>query len=288
MDQGFTELDKALNNHFEGAIISSPTKFHVEQTIQCLNKGWPALLEKPVGLNLKSVNKLIIRTNQKDSPKVLLGYTWRWWEALKKIKELLLKNEIGSIYHSQFFMSAHLADWHPWEPYQEFFMSSKELGGGALLDESHWIDQMIWFFGMPEKIASTVDKVSDLDITSDDSVELIACYKEKLKVIIHLDIYGRPHEKSIKIIGEYGRIEWNESSNTVDLMKGLEKKESFEFDNERNDMFMAVAKEFLDVINGVEFLTCNIKDGLDVMRVIEAVRISKKEERFVNLSEIYY
>ena len=71
-------------------------------------------------------------------------------------------------------------------------------------------------------------------------------------------------------------------------MKGLEKKESFEFDNERNDMFMAVAKEFLDVINGVEFLTCNIKDGLDVMRVIEAVRISKKEERFVNLSEIYY
>mgnify|MGYP001951126429 CR=1 FL=1 len=31
-------------------------------------------------------------------------------------------------------MSAHLADWHPYEPLADFFMSSAELGGGALLD----------------------------------------------------------------------------------------------------------------------------------------------------------
>jgi predicted dehydrogenase len=41
-------------------------------------------------------------------------------------------------------MSAHLADWHPWERYQDFFMAQAALGGGALLDESHFLDLMLW------------------------------------------------------------------------------------------------------------------------------------------------
>jgi predicted dehydrogenase len=68
-------------------------------------------------------------------------------------------------------MAAHLADWHPWERYQDFFMSSKTMGGGAILDESHWLDLMLWFFGTPEKLFAKVDKISDLEIETDDNVD---------------------------------------------------------------------------------------------------------------------
>lgn len=283
----FQDINEALDkNNYDGAVVCSPTKFHVDQAIQLLNYNLPILMEKPLGIDLESVQKLDSYLNNDNRSKILLGYTWRWWNALIKMRELIINNEIGAAYHAQYFMSAHLADWHPWEPYQEFFMSSKELGGGALLDESHWIDNMIWFFGMPEKITATIDKVSGLDITSDDSVELLACYKEGLKAFIHLDIYGRPHEKSIKIIGDKGKIEWNDSTNTVNLYRGSENHKIFEFHNDRNDMFISVAKEFIEMIDGKKDLTCNLKSGLEVIRIIEASRLSNKEGRFVKIDEI--
>ncbi len=65
-------------------------------------------------------------------------------------------------------------------------MSSSELGGGALLDESHWLDQMIWLFGMPDRVFGTVAKISDLEITSDDSVDLLCFYRNGMNVSIHM------------------------------------------------------------------------------------------------------
>lgn len=290
IEKTYTNFDHALQDQtINAAIVCSPTKFHTDQSIKSLEAGWSVLLEKPISINLDDAQTLSLEVKKinKNKQIFLLGYTWRWWKALRKIKELLNAHEIGKVYHAQFFMSANLEDWHPWEPYQEFFMSDKELGGGALLDESHWIDQMLYFFGMPDKILATVDKISNLDITSDDSVELLAYYKEGLKAFIHLDIYGQPHEKSIKIIGEKGAIKWNEHLNTVDLFKGLNFNESFNFSNERNEMFIELANDFLKMLNGENSeIACSIDSGINVMKVIEAARISNRKRSFVNMDEI--
>jgi predicted dehydrogenase len=101
---------------------------------------------------------------------LLLGYTWRWWPSLLKVKDLVAQQAVGQLRHVKFTMAAHLADWHPWERYQDFFMASEALGGGALLDESHWLDLMLWFFGMPQKLFAKVEKISDLEIETDDQL----------------------------------------------------------------------------------------------------------------------
>ena len=41
---------------------------------------------------------------------VLLGYTWRWWPPLRRLRALLGEKTIGTLRHVQFHMSAHLAD----------------------------------------------------------------------------------------------------------------------------------------------------------------------------------
>ena len=55
-------------------------------------------------------------------------------------------------------------------------MARRELGGGALLDESHWIDLMLWLFGMPASVSGRIDKISELEIDSDDNVDLLFAY----------------------------------------------------------------------------------------------------------------
>lgn len=270
----YIDINEALRvDKFDGAVICSPTLYHPEQALLLIEAGVPVLLEKPLAINLSDAESL--KTSiEKLNGKLLLGYTWRWWEPLRRLKKMILGNSIGNVRHVQFNMSAHLADWHPWERYQDFFMSSKKLGGGALLDESHWIDIMIWIFGMPKSITGKVSKLSNLEIETDDNVDLI-CYYENMNITIHLDLYGRPHDKSIRFIGENGSIFWTADPNRIRFSKQSSQIwEDFNFDCLRNDMFINIAKDFLNVMNNKMNISCSVNDGINVLKIIEAARKS--------------
>jgi predicted dehydrogenase len=274
----FNDLPAALERaeEFAGVAVCSPPKFHAEQSIAALDAGLPVLLEKPPTPDIAGCRKIAERLTQ--GGELLLGYTYRWWPPVQRLKSLIEAGSVGSLRYARFTMSAHLADWHPWEKYQDFFMASRELGGGALLDESHFVDLMIWFFGMPERLFARVEKISDLDIATDDLVDLSAAYGDGLRVAIHLDLFGRPHEKSITIIGEQGTLQCLFNPDAVRIGRKAEslwETESFAVD--RNDMFVGVAREFLERISGARRPpTCAILDGLKVMQVVEACKESQR------------
>lgn len=139
----------------------------------------------------------------------------------------------------------------------------------------------IWAAG---ESCGEISNVSSLDITSDDSVNFIATYRSGLRVSVHLDIFGRPHEKSFLVIGEKGNIVWTEEKNEVSVLfhdKSVEKKK---FENERNDMFIELAKEFVSVMRGAAPNTCRLGDGVNVLKVVEAVRESSMSMRSVEIS----
>ena len=280
IEEAFSESSESI----DGVIVASPPVFHVDQSIAALENEIPVLLEKPVSPDAASARRLFDVVKNTGIP-LLLGYTWRWWPPLAKVRELLNQGVVGKLRYVQFMMSAHLADWHPWENYQDFFMASKALGGGALLDESHWLDLMLWFLGEPESLYAKVDRISNLEIDTDDNVDMVITYKDGLYVSIHLDIYGRPHEKYIRFIGEEGTILWTADPNRVAVGKECSQKwENYEYDCERNDMFVEVAKEFLSIINGTEVKTCSINDGVRVLSLIDAVRQSSAEGLTIALS----
>jgi predicted dehydrogenase len=241
------------------------------------------LLEKPVSPDETSARRLEEAVQKAGLP-LLLTYTWRWWPPLRKVRELLESGAVGTLRHVKFVMSAHLADWHPWENYWDFFMASKDLGGGALLDESHWIDLMFWFLGKPAQVTAQIDKISDLKIETDDNVDMIIRYDNGPRVTMHLNLYGRPHEKYIRFIGEKGTVYWTADPNRVAVGREMtETWETIDFDCERNDMFLAADREFLGILDGNTDQTCRIQDGVSVLSFIEKARESSESGRAVNL-----
>ena len=283
----FGNLEAALSHagEFSGVAVCSPPIFHVQQTQAALDRGLPILLEKPASVNAASCRPL--QAGLARGGRVLLGYTYRWWPPIQRMKTLLEDGTIGPLRHARFIMSAHLADWHPWERYQDFFMASRELGGGALLDESHFIDLMLWFFGMPERIYARVEHVSDLDITTDDLVDMVALYPNRFRVTMHLDLFGRPHDKQIVVTGEKGTIQCLFNPDSVRIGRTPQSSwETEEFSIERNDMFLAVAREFLDMIDGRRSdPTCTVTDGLKALEVVDACRKSQATGAEVSLAE---
>jgi predicted dehydrogenase len=282
----FTSLDDAFasDDRFDAVVIASPPSFHVQQSIYALQRDLPVLLEKPVSPDLASASKLHAALRDTGVP-LLLGYTWRWWPPLMKVKQLLERQAFGELKFVKFTMAAHLADWHPWERYQDFFMASRTLGGGAILDESHWLDLMLWFFGMPQKLFAKVEKISGLEIETDDNVDMLVFYDSGMRVSLHMDLYARPHEKSIQFIGENGTLIWE--PNSIKIGKEMDPDwEIEEFNYDRNDMFVGVAEEFLKMLAGDDTQTCSIDDGIRVLELIEAARQSSSSEKVIGLETI--
>ena len=274
----FTDFDAAIADRvWDGVVIASPPNFHVDQILKVLERcSCPVFSEKPLSTDATSAERL-----EPHAHRILLGYTYRWWPPLSVYRSQLNDGVIGTIRNLRFVMSAHLADWHPWEAYQDFFMAKRELGGGALLDESHFIDLMLWFLGTPTSVFAQVDTISDLEIDADDNVDILISYASGTRVNLHLDLIGRPHERSITAVGELGTLVYSYEENTISVGRSGEQawdRQSFEC--ERNDMFMSAAREFVELIDAPDRdKTCTVIDGIAALKIVDACRESSTSGR---------
>ena len=276
----FSSLEQALSAaEYDGFVIASPPVYHVDQALRMLaaQRKW-VLCEKPLSINADDARKLALHADR-----IILGYTYRWWPPIQSLRKLLHSGTIGPLRSLRFVMSAHLEDWHPWEKYQDFFMSRRELGGGALLDESHFIDLMLWFLGTPDRIYAQVDKLSGLEIDSDDNVDILISYANGIRVNMHLDLIGRPHERSITAVGECGSAVYSYEENALKVSHtSAQNWDAEHFDCERNEMFVGAANEFLALIRGTtQTCSCRVNDGILALRLVDDCRTSARTGRVV-------
>ena len=99
------------------------------------------------------------------------------------------------------------------------------------------------------------------------------------------DLYARPHEKSIQFVGEDGTLVWE--PNLIKIGKKMDPEwEMEEFNYDRNDMFVGVAEEFLNILDNDSKPSCDIGDGTRVLALIEAARQSSKTEKVIKLDNL--
>jgi predicted dehydrogenase len=282
IERGFTRLDEALEaGDYSGIAIASPPRFHAEHIQLARERALPVLCEKPLALAETETRALTPHLDH-----VLLTYTYRWWPPVIDLRKRIEQGAIGKPLSARFLMSAHLEDWHPWERYQDFFMACASDGGGALLDESHFIDLLLWIFGRPEWVWGDVAHVSTLEIETDDCVELIAGYSNGLRANLHLDLVGRPHAREIVVTGERGTLAWSYEENA--LRWGREPTGNWErtsYSCERNDMFIGAAREFVAMMKGSgDRPSCTIADGAAALKIADAARQSAREGKRISLN----
>lgn len=263
----FDSLESALKQQWDAAVIATAPALHIQQRnqIPC-----PVLMEKNLCLPGEDNSNLLV--GERD----LMGYSWRWWPNISHAK--LLMDQVGEVSHVSFTMAAHLADWHPWEAIEHFYAAER----GGVLNEAHWHDVMLWFFGMPNSVFSSHRKISNLPIRTPDILDSIFFYDD-FNVSFHYDLIARPHNRSMQIVGERGTLAWFPDRIRLGYFKG-EEWATYPNKNERNDMFRAEAAHFLRVIVGQEKPLCTIEDGKNVMRLLDASVKSSGTSRVVELS----
>ncbi|MBI4488557.1 MAG: Gfo/Idh/MocA family oxidoreductase [Deltaproteobacteria bacterium] len=282
--QKFTDLNQALDQpNLDGAIICTPTCHHISVAQKVVERGLNCMMEKPLSHSLVGLEE-VARELQDRGLWMMVAYSMRFHPGIVKLKTLLDERAVGHVLSVRAECGQYLPDWHPWEDYRGWYMSKEDQGGGAILDMSHEIDYLRWFFGDVEELTAVVTKVSDLDIDTDDLSEVILRFCSGLLGSLHLDLLQRVYRRTSTIIGTEGTITWDYNAHAVQLYTaGSGRWQTFEYAFDRNAYFIEELKHFLACLRGEAEPKVDFEDGRKTLKVVLAAKQSSRERRWVSV-----
>lgn len=246
-------------------VIANETKQHHDTLLSLAELGYTGtvLVEKPLFGNWMELPSLPFR-------KVFVAYNLRFHPLIQRLKTELEGERILSV---QAYVGQYLPDWRPTSDYRLSYSASAEQGGGVLRDLSHELDYLTWMLGNWERVSALGGHLSSLEITSDDIFALMLVTPLCPIVTLQLNYLDRMGRRFILINTARHTIE-------VDLIKGTitVDRDSESFGTGRDDTYRAMHEA---ILSGSADALCSLDEGLETLRLIEAVERAAKHGKWV-------
>jgi predicted dehydrogenase len=206
----------------------------------------------------------------------MVGFDLRFDPGLGRIKNLIEEERIGPLIAIHAQVGQYLPDWRTGEDYRDGMSAKKAAGGGVILDLIHELDYTSWFFGPIAQVACFADKLSTLEIETEDVASILLKFQSGAIGTVSLDYIQRFPSRTCRIIGELGTILWDYHAQKVVWYEHDNKSwEEFDYSGfERNDRFLAEMRHFLACLNGEESPKVDLSAGSSILKVALAAKRS--------------
>jgi predicted dehydrogenase len=262
----YYSIEESFNFEPDGVIIANPTSLHVETAVPYLEKGIPVLIEKPVAYAAEDSYEL-----NKYSDLIRIAYCLRFHPLNKAIQVIIREEEIFKL---SFKRSFYLPKWHPYADYRTEYTAKKELGGGVIRTLSHEIDLMIHWFGMPQSTVGVVDKVSDLEIDTDDYAFFSCKYSKGFRINFELDFFSPVNVNVAELFTAKGKYHWDLKQLWFTPYEQTEQELIQEFTAESvNLMYLDQIEDFIIFINSKTSANTTLKEAQQVLHIIEELDV---------------
>lgn len=284
------DLERALSHQPDAVIISNPTALHIEVAIPAARSGCHLFLEKPISHSMERIGELS-RCVALGRVKVLVGYQFRFHPGLQQVKRLLEAGTIGRPLSARAHWGEYLPAWHPWEDYRQGYSARTDLGGGVILTLSHPIDYLRWLLGEVTQVWAITAQVSDLELDVEDTAEIGLRFRNGAIASLHLDYNQQPPTHHLEIIGTGGTIQWDNQRGETRLYRGGASHQTgwenypMPAEFERNDLFLAQMRHFLEVTKGTTTPRCTMEDGIRALQICLAAQQSQALGRMIRLDQ---
>lgn len=276
----FSNLNQAIDFAPQLAVIASPSTFHIATARSLAQSGVHLLVEKPLSASLDGVAHLLETCHQQGTV-LQTGYNLRFLPSLQRFRYLLNENVIGRVLSVRCEIGQYLPSWRPDTDYRQGVSARRELGGGALLELSHELDYLRWIFGEVDWVKATLSRQSDLEIDVEDTAHLIlgfvpAADGHQLIGTVNLDFIRHDTTRLCTAIGVNGSLRWNGLTGVVEQFGAGAKewRELFNYSHQRDDSYLAEWQNFIACVTEQKTPLITGEDGLKVLQIIEAARIS--------------
>lgn len=253
------------NNNYDYIVIANETVAHflTFKTVAELGYGGKLLIEKPLFLSEETVPK--------EFSEAYVAYNLRFHPLIDHLKNLLGNEEVINV---NAYVGQYLPDWRPNTDYTKTYSAFPEQGGGVLRDLSHELDYLMMIFGEWKELIAVSSKISNLDIQSEDHVQIL--YKVKnsqTRVALELNYLDR-------IVQRYMTVQTNTKTIRVDFIANTINCNGEITQLGAIDRNYTYEKQHKDIL-GDAIACCDINEGLKVMKMINAIEKSSKLKEWV-------
>jgi predicted dehydrogenase len=280
-----TNLETALSQRPTAVIVSNPTSLHLDVAIPAAEAGCHLFLEKPISHSLHRVPEFKYLV-ERQAIQVFTGFQFRFHPGLMTVNRLLSEGAIGRPLSVRAHWGEYLPNWHPWEDYRHGYSARTDLGGGVILTLSHPLDYLRWLLGEVKSLWAFTGQLSDMDLRVEDNAEIGLRFDNGVLGSVHLDYNQQPPTHHLEIIGSKGTLRWEYENGAAQLYRAeLGEWEIFQPPDgyDRNDMFMAEMRHFLDVIRGNAAPICSLYDGVRALELALATHKSQQNGTVIDL-----
>ncbi len=283
--QTYDNFERAIDQIPEALIISVPPDVHIKYQMFAAKNNIPFFTEASVlDEGMEELIEMIELKNIIGVP----SSTLRFHPAIKKIKELVDKNEIGKLCTFTYHSGQYLPDWHPWEKVTDFYVSKKETGGcrEIIPFELSWIT---WIFGEISSVFGNIQQTLDFGSEIDDIYHAFLEFKSGLTGHLLVDTISRVAYRDFKLLGEEGVIEWDWNKSEVrcfktDIMKwktyNLNIGEAAEEYNPNitEEMYISELDHFIKAVENKEEYGYSLRDDLKVLKILYKIEESNEKK----------
>jgi len=270
------------DTNVDAVYISTPVGLHEENVIAAANAGKHILCEKSSTTSFESAQRMVSES-KKNNVRLMEGFMFRFHPSHNKVKSIISDRTLGNLYS---FNSTYGLFPVPTDDIRYNHL----IGGGVLNDAGCYpICASRMLFGK-EPISVTAflhfDKVASVDILA--MITLDYGDGQMAEMSVGYDLY---YQSQYTLWGSEGILKLSRAFNIPSDMKPIiyldakTKNEQILVDPVNH--FTLMVDEFCKEILGIGSADFNFeKDILCQARIMQAARISAKEKRTVNLSEI--
>lgn len=293
-----TDLQEAIKTHKPDAVIvANPTSLHLDVAIPAAEAGCHILLEKPVSHSLERLD-ILQEAAEKSGSKILVGFQFRYHPTLNKARQLIQSNALGKVLTVHVHWGEYLPQWHPWEDYRQSYAARADLGGGVIVTLTHPLDYLRYLLGDVEALWSFNGHLSSLEIDVEDMAEIGLRFTGGAVGGVHVNYFQRPPVHRLEFVGTDGTLHWDNADASLHLYKSPTTFGSYADQPpapvmetflppegfERNQLFVAQTRHFLEIVRGESEPVCSLTDGVQALRLALAAYESQKTGRVVNLA----
>ncbi len=269
-------VDEVVNEGVQAAIVSSPATLHLEQSLELAKRGVHLLIEKPISHTSDRVNELLKILDENDLT-AMVGYVLRYDHGAIKFKKWLDNKIKGKILHVRIECGSYLPDWRPDQNYRKTVSALPELGGGVLLELSHELDYLHWFFGESVDVQAQIRNSGTLDINVEDQADLLITSKQGYPITVQIDFNRRHVERKCRVLTTEGELIWDAVNKNVTCKLVNKENSYYEYNNERDYIYRTQLEVFIDCIENNNSPVVTVKDGVNVIKLIDAARNASKK-----------
>jgi len=277
-------IEAALAHQPDAVVVANPTALHLDVAIPAAAQGCTILMEKPISHSMARVDELRSVAAAGGS-RILVGFQWRFHPTLQTAAEILHSGQLGRVLSARASWGEYLPNWHPYEDYRKGYSARADLGGGVVLTLCHPFDYLHWLLGEVSSVWAALTNTGQLELAVEDQAEIGLQFANGGLGSVHLDYVQQPPSHTLQIVCSQGRLEWNAASGRLLQIEagGAQREFTPEAGFERNQLFIAQTRHFLDVVQGSVAPLCTLQDGVRALQIALAAHAAHESGTRVEL-----